>query len=362
MTPLGKKLRARIEADGPVSVAAWMEACLADPEHGYYRTRDPLGRAGDFTTAPEISQMFGELIGLWTAVVWHQMGAPAPCRLVELGPGRGTLMSDLLRAANGVPGFTDAVRVHMVETSPALRERQREALSAITPPVAWHDAFADVPEGPCIVIANEFLDALPFCQWVKTHSGWRERTVGWTGDGFDFMPGDPAPDGTVPDVYRDAAMDSIYETSAAVSAVSAQVAARIATGGGAALFIDYGYDRPGLGDTLQAISGHAYADPLATPGDADLTAHVDFKAVAQATTDAGAKAWGALPQGVFLENLGIGARASALLANADTRQSLDIATARRRLVDADAMGRLFKVLAMTQTNMPAPPAFEQVRF
>lgn len=361
MTPLAERLRARIESSGPIPVQDWMAACLADPEHGYYMTRDPLGRGGDFTTAPEISQMFGELIGLWCAVVWQQMGAPQSFNLVEMGPGRGTLMSDLLRAASGVPGFIDAAHVHMIETSPVLAERQRQTLAAAAPPVAWHAEFGGVPTGPVIVVANELLDALPVRQVERFEDGWYERAVGFEDGSFVFMPGSAVAVEDLPLHAEDAAVGAIVETSPAVVSVVTDVAARVAGHGGAALFADYGYARPGLGDTLQAVQGHGYANPLENPGEADLTAHVDFTAVARATEAAGAHAWKILPQGVFLEHLGIGARTAALLAKADERQSLEIATARRRLVDGDAMGRLFKVLALTGKDAPAPPGFEEVR-
>lgn len=357
MTPLAEKLRARIAAEGPIPVDAWMDACLADPEHGYYMTRDPLGRTGDFTTAPEISQMFGELLGLWCAVVWQQMGSPDGFRLIECGPGRGTLMSDALRAAAGLPGFRDTVHVHMVETSPALRAKQRAALAATGVPVEWHDAVTEVPPGPTILLANEFLDALPIRQLVRGAAGWHERAVDWDADGFVFVEGALMEAGDLPD----APAGAILEVAPAVDGAVADIAGRIVGECGAALFVDYGYVRPGVGETLQAVMRHGFADPLADPGHADLTAHVNFQAVAKVAEGAGARVWGPLPQGVFLETLGIGARTAALLAKADDVQSMEIATARRRLVDGDAMGRLFKVLAITGADAPAPPAFETVR-
>ncbi len=361
MSVLSEQLRKRIEAFGPIPVDEWMASCLADPEHGYYMTRDPLGRGGDFTTAPEISQMFGELIGLWCAVVWQQMGAPGAFNLVEMGPGRGTLMSDLLRAASGVPGFLKAANVHMIETSPILAGRQRKTLAGAAPPVTWHAEFGDVPSGPVIAVANEFLDALPIRQFELFENGWYERAVGHTDGNFVFVPGAPVDAGALPAHARHAVVGAIVEMSPAAASVVTGVAKRIAEQGGAVLFADYGHARPGVGDTLQAVQGHGYADPLAEPGEADLTAHVDFTAVAEVAEAAGARAWNVLPQGIFLEHLGIGARATALLANAEERQALEIATARRRLVDGDAMGRLFKVLALTGKDAPAPPGFEEVR-
>lgn len=360
MTPLAARLKARIETDGPILVADWMQTCLADAEHGYYMTRDPLGRAGDFTTAPEISQMFGELLGLWAAVTWQQMGSPAGVRLVELGPGRGTLMSDMLRAAPSLPGFIDAADVHMVETSPTLRAAQQGALSDAPVAVTWHDQVDQVPNGPAIIVANEFLDALPVHQAVRHDGVWCVRRVGVDGDGFAFVIGEALADDPALALPANAPDGSIYEYSPAVRAVSEQLAGRLAAQGGAALLIDYGYDVPGLGETLQAVKGHAYADPLAAAGAQDLTAHVDFSMLGECASAAGARVWGPVAQGALLERLGIAARAAALLARADAKQAEDIGTARHRLVDADAMGRLFKVIALTQPDAPAPPGFESV--
>ena len=338
-------------------VDAWMSACLADPDHGYYVTRDPLGRAGDFITAPEISQMFGELIGLWSAVVWQQMGAPASFNFVELGPGRGTLMADMLRAASGLPGVADAVHVHLVETSPVLKKRQQEVLASAPGAPSWHADLVDLPAGPTIVIANEFLDALPVRQLVKCEAGWCERCVDWTGSAFEFVTGGRVTDTDVPAPLRDAAVGSIVEVSPAVTSAVTSVAARIVAHGGAALFIDYGYTAAAVSETLQAVRGHDYADPLADAGACDLTAHVDFGAVAGAAEARGARAWGPLAQGTLLESLGIAERAAALMARATLAQVQDIAAARTRLVADDGMGRLFKALAITDQRLPAPPGF-----
>ena len=362
MSPLAAKLKARIDADGPITVADWMHTCLADPEHGYYMTRDPLGRAGDFTTAPEISQMFGELLGLWAAVVHQQMGSPDTVHLIECGPGRGTLMADALRAAKGAPDFLGRARVHMVETSPVLRRAQQETLADAPVPVAWYDAVDDVPRGPSIILANEFMDALPVRQMIHDGGVWHERRIGVEGTGFVFVVGEAVGDPGM-ELPRNAKDGDIFEVSPAVRAVTEKIAARLAAEGGAALLIDYGHDAPGapsLGETLQAVRKHAYADPLASPGAADLTAHVDFTLIGTVAEGAGARVWGPLAQGALLERLGIAARAAQLLAGADKVQAADIATARRRLVDADAMGRLFKAIALTHPDAPAPPGFETV--
>jgi NADH dehydrogenase [ubiquinone] 1 alpha subcomplex assembly factor 7 len=360
MSPLAASLKARIQADGPLTVADWMQTCLADPEHGYYMTRDPLGRAGDFTTAPEISQMFGELLGLWAAVVWQQMGSPSRFNLIELGPGRGTLMADALRATAKVPGFADAARVHMVETSPVLRRAQQTALANVQPSVTWHDHLDEVPAGPTIVLANEFLDALPVRQLIRHGGVWHERRVGLAEFGFAFVIGEKADVAPVPSPLGDTPDGSIFEFAPAVLDVAAHLAQRLSASGGAALLIDYGHDIPGPGETLQAVRGHAFADPLSDPGQQDLTAHVDFKAFGDAAEAAGARVWGPMGQGDLLERLGIAARAAHLLVGADRTQAEHIATARRRLVDADAMGRLFQAVALTHPDAPAPPGFETV--
>lgn len=351
MSALLAHLKDRIAREGPLTVAQYMEVALAHPEHGYYMGRDPFGRGGDFITAPEVSQMFGELVGLWCAAVWQSMGAPAGVRLVELGPGRGTLMADLLRATRGVEGFPGAGDVHLVETSPALRAHQKESLGEGP---TWHDDFSTVPEGPLLVVANEFFDALPIHQYAFGPEGWRERLVNQdarTG-ALCFLPG-AAVDGP-----EGAEAGAVWEASPASTAVARSIAKRIATHGGGALIIDYGHARSGFGDTLQAVKDHAYHGVLDDPGEADLTAHVDFQALAGALSEGGAVPWGPLPQGVFLSGLGIAARAAVLLKRATAEQSEAIAQGHDRLTASDQMGMLFKVLAATHPSLPAPPPFE----
>lgn len=362
MTPLAARLKARIDAAGPLPVDVWMQACLADPDYGYYLTRDPLGRAGDFTTAPEISQMFGELLGLWAAVVWQAMGQPAAVNLIELGPGRGTLMADALRAAKGAPAFVEALQVHMVDSSPVLRERQRQTLAGVPGRPSWHESVDTLPRGPAIVLANEFLDALPVRQAVRHDGAWFERMVTVMEDGFAYATGSMRDPADIPPPFRDAPNGAIYEDAPAVQAVVAVLAEKVVAEGGAALVIDYGYTDAGLGETLQAIRGHAFADPLADPGAQDLTAHVNFAAVAETARTAGARVWGPVEQGVLLERLGIAARAAALLGRASAAQAVEIGSARRRLVDTDAMGRLFKAIVIADPALPAPPGFEEVRW
>ncbi len=331
--------------------------CLSHPEHGYYCTQAPLGRAGDFVTAPEVSQMFGELIGLWSAVVWSQLGAPERINLVELGPGRGTLMADALRALRGAPEMLAALHVHLVDISPVLKSAQADALKGIDR-VAWHAHLADVPEGPLILIGNEYLDALPVRQVIRKDRGWCERVVDWKDQRFVFAAGAEVDPKTVPRPVRDAEVGEIYEWSPAVSDVVGDVADRVNRAHGAALFIDYGYARDGLGDTIQAVSGHAFADPMAKPGHCDLTAHVNFEEIASISKKAGARTWGPVSQSAFLERLGIGARTAALLTQATHAQATEIATARDRLTSPDAMGALFKAIAVTGGNVPCPPGFE----
>jgi len=354
-------LRRRIAREGPLTVAAFMEEALLNPSGGYYTTRDPFGIRGDFITAPEISQMFGELIGAWCAAVWQGLGRPDPIHLVELGPGRGTLMADLLRATRSTPGFNGAARVHLVEVSPALRARQRETLAQapMSAPPVWHDGFATVPEGPLLVIANEFFDALPIRQFQKAETVWRERLIAIADDGtLRVVLSSPTPvEALIPRELRHAPEGAVVEVCPAAIGLVHTVAARVARDKGAALIVDYGHPRSALGDTLQAVKEHAYHDVLADPGEADLTAHVDFGALARAAGEAGAVVFGPIPQGTFLTRLGLAARASALSAKANATQAGDIAAAVRRLTEADAMGALFKVLALMPPGHAAPPGF-----
>jgi SAM-dependent MidA family methyltransferase len=342
----------RIRQTGPLSIADYMDECLTHPVHGYYTTRDPLGLRGDFVTAPEISQMFGEMLGLCLAQTWLDHGAPAPVALAELGPGRGTLMADILRATKAVPGFHEALSLHLVEVSPALRARQAEALGGFRP--AWHDRIGDLPDLPLFLVANEFLDALPIRQFLRRGAGWAERVVGADGDRLAFGLTAPAPLATLADRLPDTAEGDLVEVSAAVRAVASEVGARVARDGGAALFVDYGVWRS-RGDTFQAVRGHEKVDPLEAPGTADLTAHVDFEAVARAARRSGAAVTAMTTQGVFLERLGITARAQAL---AKGDRSDRVAAEHRRLTHPAEMGDLFKVIAVHKDDRPPPPGFD----
>jgi SAM-dependent MidA family methyltransferase len=354
VTPLAEELRRIIAAEGPLTVERYMALCLSHPRHGYYATHDPFGAAGDFTTAPEISQMFGELIGLWAVEIFRLMGAPARLALVELGPGRGTLMQDFLRAARIDPAFMAAVEVHLVETSPVLREAQARALHGVAAPLAWHGRLADVPDGPAVVIANELFDALPVRQFVATERGWCERLVGLGEDGGLAFGLAPEPTSGLPEGDRPGA---VLEWPAAALDLTRELAIRVARHGGAALVVDYGYEGPALSDTLQAVRRHAYANPLAEPGEADLTVHVDFSKLARAATAAGAAVHGPVPQGAFLRSLGIEARAAALKRRATPAQAHDIDAALARLTGAGpgGMGELFKALCITDPDLPPPP-------
>lgn len=358
MTPLGERLRRRIVGSGPVPVSTFMAEALGDPTYGYYPTRDPLGARGDFTTAPEISQAFGELIGLWSVVVWQSMGAPGEFRLIELGPGRGTLMADFLRAAGrAVPAFAAAADLHLVETSPVLRAAQAERLSGFEP--NWHDDLATVPPGPSIAVANEFFDALPVRQIEWRDGAWRERLVDWTGDRFALvLSPEPTPlAAALPDGLPPPRAGAVFEIAAPAQTIGAALGARLAAEGGAALTIDYGHAVPGYGDTLQAVAAHRYADPLADPGEADLTVHVDFATLGMTLAQAGATIHGPTTQGAFLRALGIEARRESLLGHAGTDQKAGIESGIERLISPDGMGTLFKVLAATAPGLPAPPGF-----
>jgi NADH dehydrogenase [ubiquinone] 1 alpha subcomplex assembly factor 7 len=358
---LETEIRPRIAANGPISVAEYMALCLADPQHGYYTTRDPFGARGDFTTAPDVSQMFGELIGLWMAAVWREIGAPKPVHILELGPGRGTLMADALRAMKTVPGLREAAVVHLVEISPVLRIRQEQALETAGVPVLWHASLDDVAEGPALMVANEFFDALPVHQAVKNADGWHERRVGIDADGkFQFMLA-PEPladfDSRLPPRLRHAPNGAIFEWRD--SEMARALATRVANGG-AALVIDYGHLQGGLGDTLQAMHAHAYADPLHAPGELDVTAHVDFERLIEDAHAAGAAAFGPIEQGEFLRHLGIEQRAAKLKANAPPTVAADIDAALARLTGSgpNQMGALFKVVGFAQPTLGALPGFE----
>ncbi|MGY6705352.1 class I SAM-dependent methyltransferase [Roseinatronobacter sp.] len=351
MTALRDSLIRQIAAQGPITVAEYMTACLLHPQHGYYTTRDPFGAQGDFTTAPEISQMFGEILGLCLAQAWMDQGSPAPFTLAELGPGRGTLMADMLRATRAVPGFHDGARLHLVEASPVLRRIQAKAL----PDPQFHDSADTLPDAPLFLVANEFFDALPIRQFLRAGDGWRERMVGLQDGQLAFGLGPVTRLDALEHRLADTQEGQMVETCASAAPVMAALAQRIGQHGGAALIIDYG-DWRSRGDTLQALYQHAADDPLTHPGQADLTAHVDFEALAQAAQPLCATSL--TPQGVFLERLGITARAEHLARRLTGAALESHIAAHRRLTHPQEMGHLFKILGLHPTTTPAPPGLD----
>ncbi len=366
MTPLADILIRRIRNRGGLTLADYMSEVLTHPRHGYYSKADPFGARGDFVTAPEISQMFGELIGLWCADTWQRLGKPRPLLLVELGPGRGSLMADALRALRLVPDLLAACELHLVEMSPVLRARQAEALagaSAAAP--VWHDNLGEVPEGAMILVANEFFDALPVRQFERTTEGWCERLVVVDPQSD---PAEPAlafalsaPSSLYPKVLpaalRDAPPGALVEVSLAGLSIAQEIGRRVAAQPGAALIIDYGHADHRTGGTLQALRRHAAHEVLREPGSADLTAHVDFAALAAAAADAGAGVHGPVPQGLLLERLGIAERAEALQRGATPRQAEALRSAKARLTEAAQMGELFKALALTAPGLELVAGF-----
>ena len=350
---LERLIKRQIATQGPIGVADYMRLALMHPTLGYCTTRAPFGATGDFVTAPEISQMFGELLGLALAQAWQDQGSPARFTLAELGPGRGTLMRDLLRAARRVPGFHEAARVTLLEASPALQKAQAELLSGVDP--VWIDSLADCPDQPLFLIANEFFDALPVAQYVRAGPGWRARQIGLDGEALSFGLGAVQPVPALDHRLQDTADGDLVEHCPDAIAIAGAIGARIQRSGGAALIIDYG-DWRSLGDTLQAVRAHRKTDPLAEPGMADLTTHVDFEAIALACAPAVPSRL--TTQGVFLERLGITARAQALARGLSGPALDNHVAAHRRLIHPDEMGTLFKVLGITPQGSVPPPGLE----
>jgi NADH dehydrogenase [ubiquinone] 1 alpha subcomplex assembly factor 7 len=361
MTPLEAEIRRIIAAEGPIPVAQFMALALGHPVHGYYVTRDPFGVHGDFTTSPEISQMFGELLGLWAGAAWSEMGRAGRVRLVELGPGRGTLMADALRAVKIVEDFRASLAVDLVETSRTLRQRQEQTLRDCGVPLYWHAALADVPEGdPLIVIANEFFDALPVHQAVRAADGWHERMVGIGADGELMLAlhPDPIPNfsAMLPLAVAAAPISAIHEWRS--DALVTELAGRLVRYGGAALIVDYGHAESACGETLQAVGRHGFAPVLQRPGEVDLSAHVDFAALGRAAERAGARVLGPVTQVAFLRELGIETRAAMLKTSAPGRAA-EIDAALERLTEPGprGMGELFRVLALADPKLGALPGF-----
>jgi len=357
---LAEKIARHIRAEGRLSIAAFMAMALHDPDHGYYARRDPIGRAGDFITAPEISQIFGELIGLCCADWWQRSGRPHPVILAELGPGRGALMADFLRAAGRLPEFRRALRLHLIETSPLLRAEQERRLPAAEP--RFVAGFDELPPGPMLLVANEFLDALPIRQLVRGSAEWGERLVALDPDSrfvFTQGPESPALSMLVPPSLRMLPPGSVVEICPAAAALAASLGERLARSPGLALLIDYGYFPSAPGPTLAALRDHRPVDLIEEPGSADLSAHVDFATFAAAAEARGAVAHGPVPQGRFLSTLGAEARLATLSARASAEQCAALEAGLQRLIDPAEMGTLFKVLALTSPGLPAPAGFEQ---
>ena len=353
-SPLQVELRKLIKSSGPMPVWRYMELCLTHPQHGYYVARDPLGREGDFTTSPEVSQMFGELLGLWTASVWKVIDSPSVLRLIELGPGRGTMMADALRALRVLPPLYQSLSVHLVEINPVLRDKQKSTLAGVRN-IAWHERLDDVPDGPSVILANEYFDVLPIHQVVKRETGWHERVVEIDGTGQLVFgtAAEPTPrfEALLPPLVRAAPVGAVFEWRP--DAEIMRIATRVRDQGGAALIIDYGHLRSDVGDTFQAIARHSFTDPLKNPGQADITAHVDFQALARAAEDLGAEVHGPVSQGDFLKRLGIETRAVTLMAKTTPEISEDISGALKRLIGGGrgGMGSMFKVLAISEPHL-----------
>ncbi|GGY39714.1 class I SAM-dependent methyltransferase [Parvularcula lutaonensis] len=362
-TPLETRLVKLIRDHGPIRVGDFMTDALIHPQHGYYATQTALGAQGDFTTSPEISQVFGELIGSWLVHSWEAMGAPSAFNLVELGPGRGTLMSDILRVAKVRPRFLQAVHVYMIEASGRMRYAQKHLLAETGVTITWADKLEDVPLGPTLLVANEFFDCLPIRQFVRTASDgdtpWRERLVGLTDDDRLAFVLSEKEYGGQQGMPPGAKPEDIFETCSVGGEIIAEIGHRLRDAKGRALIIDYGHGRAGYGDTLQAMKGHQFWPVLQKPGLADVTAHVDFSALARRARAEELRTDGPVRQGDFLERLGLKLRLEAVAKGiADEKKREEFVSGGLRLIDRDGMGSLFKVLALSPKGSPVPPGFE----
>lgn len=349
MTPLQRIIGQEISVGGPMTLGRYMGLCLSHPEHGYYMTRDPLGAQGDFTTAPEVSQLFGEMIGAWLADTWMRLSAPKKILLVEGGPGRGTLMSDVMRATKRVSGFHDAAQIHLIETSPVLKEKQRTALSHYA--VQWHDSLESLPgDTPILFVANELLDALPVEQMQWDGAGWMQRAVVLDSNDalrIGLKPPEPALLSLCDGLNKTPGMGDIFEVSPAIDHFCHELALRMKKQVGAGIFIDYGYEKTAFGDTLQAVQAHQPVSIFYEPGLSDLTAHVNFARVSAQIKSMGLHATNIVTQGAFLKALGIEMRLNALLARATDQQADDLRSGYERLTRPEQMGALFKVVGVS---------------
>ena len=359
-SPLEERLIALIKARGPISIADYMEDALMHPHDGYYTSGMPIGAQGDFTTAPEISQIFGELIGLWLVQSWIDLGEPKSFNLVELGPGRGVLMADILRVAAIKPEFLDAAHVWLVEASGRLRHEQQRRLKDAATPIDWADRFSDIPDGPLLIIANEFFDCLPIRQFVRKGLSWRERKVGVSEGGaelwfqLDETPAHPS----IPTPRADEIEDgAIFEYGEACAKAIEEIGAALLERSGRALIIDYGHISSGLGETLQAVKDHNYWPVLKAPGSADITAHVDFERLAQAAFATGLAAHGPVSQGVFLDRLGLSVRVARLADGKDSREREKIESGAFRIAASSEMGEIFKALSLSSPGLSTPAGF-----
>lgn len=354
---LQQQILRMIAATGPLSIAEYMHLCHSHRDHGYYAAGNPVGAGGDFITAPEISQMFGEMIGVWAIGVWHQLGKPDPFQIAELGPGRGTLMKDFIRAAKADKGFLSVINVKLVETSPSLKTEQIKTLKDTPLNIEWVQTVEELESVPTLFIGNEFLDAIAFRQFVKTGGRWRELCIGSDENNeLLFTPGTTGIDESLlPEGHEKEPEGAIYETAPAREAITSAIANHVASHSGAALFIDYGHETSGFGDTFQAVQSHKPISPLADPGNCDLTSHVDFEAIGNAAKAEGVRVFELKTQGEFLLELGVAERAGEL----GQGKPLDVQTQIRadveRLVLPDQMGELFKVLCMTNRAGDLPP-------
>lgn len=357
-TPLEERLIALIQSRGPISIADYMADALFHPHDGYYTSQAPIGAKGDFTTAPEISQIFGELIGLWMVQSWTEMGAPKSFNLVELGPGRGVLMQDMLRAAKLRPEFLDAAQIFLVETSGRLRHEQQRRLRDADIAPRWADRFSDLPAAPTLLVANEFFDCLPIRQFVRTESGWRERLVGVENGALAFTLAATPPLPAIKLPEKEAASPGdIFEINEGAEALTEEIARALAANGGRALIVDYGHLNAGFGDTLQSVRRHAYWPVLASPGKADITAHVNFERLVAAAFAAGAAAFGPTSQGAFLERLGVAARLERLAAGKSAEEAAELFAGAHRIASPTRMGELFKAVCLSAPGLPEPPGF-----
>lgn len=357
MSELGEAIMAEIRASGPMGIDRFMALALGHPRHGYYMTRDPLGLAGDFITAPEISQIFGELLGLAAALTWRMLGEPRRVGLVELGPGRGTLMMDALRAARALPDFANAVAVHLVETSPVLQRAQAETLKDAGKAPAWHSSIDTLPgDMPLLILANEFFDALPVRQFQRHGAEWRERLVGIGRDGALALGLHAAP---MAGLALDAPDGAVFETSPVALDIMRRLAERLVAQGGMLIGVDYGHHRFTFGETLQAVRRHEFVSVLADPGEADITAHVDFSSLAIAAKRGGARVHPIVTQASLLDRLGIHHRAEVLKRKAEDPAAIDAAVARLAGTDPSAMGLLFKAIAVSSPALGPPPGFDR---